>query len=62
MNMFKSFPAQSRTCDECLSHYETSITDGLTESEANRRLDVVGFRTGEREADTYVEARSGTVR
>ena len=52
MNMFKSFPAQSRTCDECLSHYETSITDGLTESEANRRLDVVGFNELEKEKPT----------
>lgn len=49
MKMFKAFPAQSRSCEDCLEHFETSITNGLNESEANRRLDVVGPNELEKE-------------
>ena len=43
MIMFKAFPAQSRSSDECIRHFETDSVNGLSEAEASRRLDVVGF-------------------
>ena len=49
MNMFKAFPAQSRSFGECIYHYETSITKGLDETEANRRLNIIGFNELEKE-------------
>ena len=50
--MFKYFPAQSRTCEECLMNYETSLTDGLSSAEAYRRQDVIGLNELEKEKPT----------
>ena len=52
MNMFKAFPAQSRSCHECLTHYETDIQTGLSEQKALHRFDVVGPNELEKEKPT----------
>ena len=49
MIMFKAFPAQSRSSDECIRHFETDSVNGLSEVEASRRLDVVGLNELEKE-------------
>lgn len=49
MNMIKTFPAQSRSCEECLHHFETDMVNGLSESEASRRLDVFGYNELDKE-------------
>ena len=50
--MFKYFPSQSRSVDECISHYETNIESGLSEKEAFRRLDVCGLNELAKEKPT----------
>ena len=52
MNMFKYFPSQSRSVDECISHYETSLESGLSEKEAFQRLDVCGLNELTKEKPT----------
>lgn len=47
--MLKSFAAQSRSIEECISHFETNIDSGLSEAEASRRLDVNGYNELEKE-------------
>ena len=49
MNMFKPFAAHCRSCNDCLHHFETDITRGLSDSEAKRRLDIVGLNELEKE-------------
>ena len=50
--MFRPFPDQSRTGDECLDHYETSLSSGLSEKEAQRRLTINGPNELEKEKPT----------
>lgn len=52
VNMFKYFPSQSRSVDECISHYETSMESGLSEKEAFQRLDVCGLNELAKEKPT----------
>lgn len=42
MNFLKFFPSQSRSVEECIAHYETNLDSGISEMEANRRLDLYG--------------------
>ena len=42
MNIFKFFPAQSRSVEECVSHYESNLESGISEGEARQRLDGCG--------------------
>lgn len=50
--MFRPFPDQARTGDECLDHYETSLSNGLSEKEAQRRLMINGPNELEKEKPT----------
>lgn len=50
--MFRPFPDQARTGDECLDHYETNLSSGLSEKEAQRRLTINGPNELEKEKPT----------
>ncbi len=50
--MFRPFPDQARTEDECLDHYETNLSSGLSEKEAQRRLTINGPNELEKEKPT----------
>ena len=52
MNMFKSYQAYSRSCSECLTHYDTSEEQGLSQLEAVRRLEINGPNELEKEKPT----------
>ena len=47
--MLKSYSAHSKSIEECIRYYETNQNNGLTEKEAERRLDINGPNELEKE-------------